>query len=153
MRKRRKLVVVLFIRMIQNISLHFELKAIRNFEFQEILFWVKTGLSKKKEFVFFSNFVEEIQKKMNEIKLDIFCVRLYNNFTRMETFIHPNKERRMKKISLILAIMVVLAFCMPVMAADPIKICQVTDTGGVDDKSFNETAWNGVLQAEKESEE
>lgn len=87
---------------------------------------------------------------MNEIKLDIFCVRLYNNFTRMETFIHPNKERRMKKISLILAIMVVLAFCMPVMAADPIKICQVTDTGGVDDKSFNETAWNGVLQAEKE---
>ena len=56
----------------------------------------------------------------------------------------------MKKISLILALLVVLVLCMPVMAADPIKICQVTDTGGVDDKSFNETAWNGVLQAEKE---
>ena len=56
----------------------------------------------------------------------------------------------MKKISLILALLVVLVLCMPVMAADPIKICQVTDTGGVDDKSFNETAWNGILQAEKE---
>jgi basic membrane protein A len=28
--------------------------------------------------------------------------------------------------------------------------CQVTDTGGIDDKSFNETAWNGVLLAEDE---
>ncbi|MHC1770451.1 MAG: BMP family protein [Flexilinea sp.] len=55
----------------------------------------------------------------------------------------------MKKISVILALMVVLAFCIPVMAQDTIKICQVTDTGGVDDKSFNETAWNGVLQAEE----
>lgn len=55
----------------------------------------------------------------------------------------------MKKISVILALMVVLAFCMPVMAQDKIKVCEVTDTGGVDDKSFNETAWNGILQAEE----
>ncbi len=27
--------------------------------------------------------------------------------------------------------------------------CQVTDTGGVDDKSFNQTAWKGVQDAEK----
>src|SRR3972149_6267816 len=26
-------------------------------------------------------------------------------------------------------------------------VCQVTDTGGVDDKSFNEGAYNGLLQA------
>jgi basic membrane protein A len=28
--------------------------------------------------------------------------------------------------------------------------CQITDTGGVDDKSFNQTAWKGVQDAEKE---
>jgi len=28
--------------------------------------------------------------------------------------------------------------------------CQVTDTGGVDDKSFNQTAWKGVQDAEKD---
>jgi basic membrane protein A and related proteins len=31
-----------------------------------------------------------------------------------------------------------------------IKACQVTDTGGVDDASFNETAWAGVLRAQDE---
>jgi len=27
------------------------------------------------------------------------------------------------------------------------KVCQITDTGGIDDKSFNATAWKGVEQA------
>jgi basic membrane protein A len=31
-----------------------------------------------------------------------------------------------------------------------VKACQITDTGGIDDKSFNETAWNGFLRAEEE---
>ena len=31
-----------------------------------------------------------------------------------------------------------------------VKACQVTDTGGVDDASFNETAWAGVLRAQDE---
>lgn len=30
------------------------------------------------------------------------------------------------------------------------KACQVTDTGDIDDKSFNETAWNGFLRAEED---
>ncbi|MEA3440475.1 MAG: BMP family ABC transporter substrate-binding protein, partial [Chloroflexota bacterium] len=30
------------------------------------------------------------------------------------------------------------------------KACQVTDAGGIDDKSFNATAWKGVQDAEKE---
>ncbi|HET7715621.1 MAG TPA: BMP family ABC transporter substrate-binding protein [Bauldia sp.] len=30
------------------------------------------------------------------------------------------------------------------------KACQVTDTGGVDDKGFNQTAWKGVQDAQKE---
>lgn len=38
----------------------------------------------------------------------------------------------------------------PVAAQNEIKICQVTDLGGVDDKSFNETAWNGIKLAETE---
>jgi basic membrane protein A len=35
-------------------------------------------------------------------------------------------------------------------AEAPLKACQITDTGGIDDKSFNETAWNGFLRAESE---
>lgn len=31
-----------------------------------------------------------------------------------------------------------------------VKACQVTDTGGVDDASFNETAWAGALRAQDE---
>ena len=32
-------------------------------------------------------------------------------------------------------------------AVDTIKVCQVTDVGGIDDKSFNATAWKGVEDA------
>ena len=32
--------------------------------------------------------------------------------------------------------------------AGPKKVCQVTDTGGIDDKSFNATAWKGVTDAQ-----
>jgi basic membrane protein A len=34
--------------------------------------------------------------------------------------------------------------------APAFKACQVTDTGGIDDKSFNATAWKGVLDAEQQ---
>src|SRR5512137_1728826 len=58
-----------------------------------------------------------------------------------------------KKMSLILAIILiatlVLTACQP--AAQPAaagkKMCQVTDTGGIDDKSFNATAWKGFTDA------
>ncbi|HNT55553.1 MAG TPA: bifunctional serine/threonine-protein kinase/ABC transporter substrate-binding protein, partial [Anaerolineaceae bacterium] len=30
---------------------------------------------------------------------------------------------------------------------DPVKVCLVTDTGGIDDKSFNATTWAGVQEA------
>jgi basic membrane protein A len=32
-------------------------------------------------------------------------------------------------------------------AAPKVKICQVTDSGGIDDKSFNATAWKGVQES------
>ena len=31
--------------------------------------------------------------------------------------------------------------------AEAIKACQVTDTGGIDDQSFNQTAWKGITDA------
>ena len=34
--------------------------------------------------------------------------------------------------------------------AQEFKACQVTDTGGIDDQSFNETAWKGAKDAERE---
>ena len=33
------------------------------------------------------------------------------------------------------------------MDATPVKVCLVTDLAGIDDKSFNATAWQGVLDA------
>lgn len=62
----------------------------------------------------------------------------------------------MKKFSVILAVVIVLSLvlsaCAP--AATPAateapkkKVCQVTDTGGIDDKSFNATAWKGAQDA------
>lgn len=56
----------------------------------------------------------------------------------------------MKKVGLLIALIAVIVICMPVLAQDKIKVCQVTDLGGVDDKSFNETAWKGIKQAETE---
>jgi basic membrane protein A and related proteins len=57
-----------------------------------------------------------------------------------------------KKLYTIMAVLIlaslVLAACQP--AAQPeaaLKVCQVTDTGGIDDKSFNATAWKGVEDA------
>jgi basic membrane protein A len=35
-------------------------------------------------------------------------------------------------------------------AATAFTACQVTDTGGIDDNSFNQTAWQGVLDAQEE---
>jgi basic membrane protein A len=35
-------------------------------------------------------------------------------------------------------------------AEGKIKVCQITDTGGIDDKSFNATAWKGVQDAIEE---
>jgi basic membrane protein A len=32
----------------------------------------------------------------------------------------------------------------------PLKVCEVTDVGGIDDKSFNATAWKGVELAQEE---
>ena len=64
-----------------------------------------------------------------------------------------------KKVSVLVAILVLasmlMAACQPAAPAEEpaeakIKACQVTDTGGIDDKSFNATAWLGMQQAEKD---
>jgi basic membrane protein A len=48
--------------------------------------------------------------------------------------------------SLLLVAAFVLAACTQAPGAD-FKACQVTDTGGIDDKSFNATAWKGIEDA------
>jgi len=73
-----------------------------------------------------------------------------------------------KKILFILSILMigslVLAACAPAEPVEepaapaapeepeeePILVCQITDTGGIDDKSFNATAWKGITDAEAE---
>jgi basic membrane protein A and related proteins len=57
-----------------------------------------------------------------------------------------------KKVSMLLAIVLiaslVLSACTPAAPkATGKKVCQVTDTGGIDDKSFNATAWKGATDA------
>ena len=60
-----------------------------------------------------------------------------------------------KKLYTLLAVLVlasmILAACGPTATPTPeapkIKACQVTDTGGIDDKSFNQTAYKGVTDA------
>lgn len=46
-----------------------------------------------------------------------------------------------------------IAFCALAMAgataSSAFTACQVTDTGGIDDNSFNQTAWKGVLDAQE----
>jgi len=65
-----------------------------------------------------------------------------------------------RKITVLAAILImasmVLVACQPAATApaEPVekavKACQVTDTGGIDDKSFNATAWAGMEKAAKE---
>ena len=71
-----------------------------------------------------------------------------------------------KKLFAVMSLLIIAAFvlvaCAPAAtpapeepvaeepAAPSIKACQVTDTGGIDDKSFNQTAWKGVEDAVSE---
>jgi len=60
-----------------------------------------------------------------------------------------------KKLYLIVAIVMVFTMILAACATEEevaFKACQVTDAGGIDDKSFNATAWKGVQDAEKELE-
>jgi basic membrane protein A and related proteins len=60
-----------------------------------------------------------------------------------------------KKFVLILTILVISSFMFTACgpggdAGEEILVCQITDTGGIDDKSFNQTAWKGIQDAEEE---
>jgi len=62
-------------------------------------------------------------------------------------------------ISLLLVASIALAACQKATPApevpteepvveEKVKVCQITDTGGIDDKSFNATAWKGITDAQ-----
>jgi basic membrane protein A len=60
-----------------------------------------------------------------------------------------------KKLLVVLSVLMVVVFvltaCAPAAPAEAkIKACEVTDTGGVDDKSFNATGWAGLERAAEE---
>lgn len=58
-----------------------------------------------------------------------------------------------KKFLLILSMVVIgsmlFVACGPTAEEEGVYVCQITDTGGIDDKSFNQTAWKGVQDAEE----
>jgi basic membrane protein A len=59
-----------------------------------------------------------------------------------------------KKILTLLVILLIGAFVLGACStdggtADKVKVCQVTDTGGIDDQSFNATAWKGAQDAQE----
>ena len=54
-------------------------------------------------------------------------------------------KKLLTMLSVLVLFSMVLAACSPAGAGK--KACQVTDTGGIDDKSFNATAWKGVQDA------
>ena len=49
----------------------------------------------------------------------------------------------------VLGLILVMSFALPALAAD-MKIAMVTDVGGVNDQSFNQSAWEGLKRAEKD---
>ncbi|OJX46059.1 MAG: BMP family ABC transporter substrate-binding protein [Chloroflexi bacterium 44-23] len=55
-------------------------------------------------------------------------------------------------LAILIAASLALSACKPAAAPaeTKFKACQVTDTGGIDDKSFNATAWKGVEDAVKD---
>ena len=53
-------------------------------------------------------------------------------------------------LALVAAGALVLSACGGEDEAAGFKACQITDTGGIDDRSFNQTVWDGFLRAEEE---
>ena len=50
-----------------------------------------------------------------------------------------------KLLSIVLALCLALALAAPAMADGTVKIGMVTDVGGVNDNSFNQTSWEGLV--------
>jgi basic membrane protein A len=60
----------------------------------------------------------------------------------------------MKKLYAVLSVLILASFalaaCGPAATPEAFRVGFVTDTGGIDDKSFNTTQWNGILRAIEE---
>jgi basic membrane protein A len=60
------------------------------------------------------------------------------------------KRKSWAAITLLILASIVLAACGGAEPGEGFKGCQVTDVGGIDDKSFNATAWKGLEDAKAE---
>lgn len=56
-----------------------------------------------------------------------------------------------KKLGFILAAAVTLSYGFNVCAAEDFSVAMITDTAGVNDQSFNQSAWEGLQQFEKDT--
>jgi len=57
------------------------------------------------------------------------------------------QKKTFAALSLLLVAAFALSACAGAAPAAKVKACQITDTGGIDDKSFNATSWKGVTDA------
>jgi basic membrane protein A len=98
------------------------------------------------------------------------CVKLIKAISRPKTqTLLKEENRNMKKLSFFVAVLMVASMLLSACAtattaptqevvapttapptAKPYRVGFVTDTGGIDDQSFNTTQWNGVLRAQEE---
>ena len=57
---------------------------------------------------------------------------------------------RIKKVLFSLVLLCVSAITLGTVQAAPLKVGMVTDVGGVNDQSFNQSAWEGLVKTKKE---
>jgi len=60
------------------------------------------------------------------------------------------RNKRLVLVAVLAAFALLVAACGDEGEGAGLKMCQVTDFGGIDDQSFNQTAWEGFQQAEDE---
>ena len=64
--------------------------------------------------------------------------------------IEKQRSNSMKKGLLFVLVLAMLALVSTAAFADGVKVALVTDTGGINDQSFNASAWEGMLKAQAE---
>jgi len=93
-------------------------------------------------------------------KVAVYSLQEIVAFVTTDKPFHDKRRRTMKKFYTVIVLMLVAAMLLPACgaaggapdckSADVFCVGVVTDVGKIDDKSFNQSAWEGVKQAEKD---